>query len=245
MAKELPYFKFYVNDWINGDITLETYELQGLFINVCGYYWSKDCELSLNNLLKKFREVKADIQILIDCGVIKIDNGIVRISFLNEQLQSKEVQIITNRRNGSLGGRPRKEETKEKPNGLNFDNRNESESITETKANDNPNITNIKESKEDNTNSILLSAKADQTKNFLDRKEKFKQSIAVHVELYGKETCNEFFKYWTEPNKSKTKMAFEIQKTWDVSRRLERWARNDFNSKSKQIPKGYSPQITN
>jgi len=243
MAKELPYFKFYVNDWINGDITLETFELQGLFINICGYYWSKDCELTLSNLSKKFRENKDQINQLVECGVIKVDDGKIRISFLNEQLQSKEVQIITNRRNGALGGRPRKEETEEKPNGLIFANRNETESITQMKANDNPNITNIEKSKVNNTNSILLSAKADLTKSFLDRREKFKESISPFVNKYGKETCNEFFKYWTEPNKSKTKMAFEIQKTWDVARRLERWARNDFN-KDKTV-KGYSPQITN
>lgn len=147
MAKELPYFKFYIGDWNNGDITLETYEIQGLFVNICAYYWSKDCDLSMVNLHKKFRNDKAGITQLIESDIIKVDQENVSISFLNEQFESKEVQKITNRINGLKGGRPKKEETEEKPNGLIFANRNESESITETKANDNPNITNIKESK--------------------------------------------------------------------------------------------------
>jgi len=37
----------------------------------------------------------------------------------------------------------------------------------------------------------------------------------------------EFYDYWTEPNASKTKMRFEQEKTWDLSRRLSRWANNN------------------
>ena len=46
---------------------------------------------------------------------------------------------------------------------------------------------------------------------------------------YNKELRTAFFDYWTEPNKSKTKMRFELEKTWDTSRRLARWANNSFN----------------
>ena len=34
-----------------------------------------------------------------------------------------------------------------------------------------------------------------------------------------------FFDYWSEPNKAKTKMRYEMQKTWDVSGRLRTWER--------------------
>ena len=46
---------------------------------------------------------------------------------------------------------------------------------------------------------------------------------------YPKELRKAFFEYWTEPNKSKTKMRFELEKTWDTGRRLARWANNSFN----------------
>lgn len=42
---------------------------------------------------------------------------------------------------------------------------------------------------------------------------------------------NEFFDYWTEPNKSGSKMRFELEKTWDTARRLGTWDRNNFGNK--------------
>ena len=55
MARELPYFKFFVSEWNDGDITLESLECQGLFINICSYYWSNECDLTIEKLLKKFK----------------------------------------------------------------------------------------------------------------------------------------------------------------------------------------------
>ena len=55
MAKDLPYFKFFCSEWNDGDITLEDYEIQGLFINICSYYWSSGCEVSLQKVKKRFR----------------------------------------------------------------------------------------------------------------------------------------------------------------------------------------------
>lgn len=43
---------------------------------------------------------------------------------------------------------------------------------------------------------------------------------------YPEEMRKEFIAYWTEPNKSRSKMRFEQEKTWDLSRRLSRWAAN-------------------
>ena len=37
----------------------------------------------------------------------------------------------------------------------------------------------------------------------------------------------QFAEYWTEPNRSNTRMRFELQRTWSTSLRLARWARND------------------
>jgi hypothetical protein len=35
-----------------------------------------------------------------------------------------------------------------------------------------------------------------------------------------------FADYWTEPNKSRTKLRFEMEKTWDMKRRFAKWMRN-------------------
>ena len=43
---------------------------------------------------------------------------------------------------------------------------------------------------------------------------------------YEESILNGFIDYWTEPNKSKSKMKFELEKTWETKRRLKTWAAN-------------------
>jgi len=52
----------------------------------------------------------------------------------------------------------------------------------------------------------------------------------VEAQNYPQSIKTEFFEYWTEPNKSGTKMRFELENTWHMGRRLARWANNGFNS---------------
>lgn len=63
------------------------------------------------------------------------------------------------------------------------------------------------------------------------RAESFYQQVhsPEYTSKYPPRLLADFYSYWSEPNKSKTKMRFELQKTWDLSRRLATWARNDFN----------------
>ena len=100
MAKDLPYFKFFCSEWSDGDITLEDLHVQGLFINVCAYYWSNECDLSVIKLKKKFRNAPDDaINILFSEGIIKDKDGSVFISFLDEQYNEREKQSLTNSNN--------------------------------------------------------------------------------------------------------------------------------------------------
>ena len=43
---------------------------------------------------------------------------------------------------------------------------------------------------------------------------------------YDKKIKDGFCDYWTEPNKSNTKMKFELNKTWATNLRLKNWAAN-------------------
>ena len=81
----------------------------------------------------------------------------------------------------------------------------------------------------------LNNTKQDKTKlkntklnNIKDRTAKFKKQVFEFANQYDEDLLNEFYSYWSEPNKSNTKMNFELNKTWDLSRRLKRWAGNDF-----------------
>lgn len=69
----------------------------------------------------------------------------------------------------------------------------------------------------------------------LKRKDSFYNSLIPFTERYGKEMIRAFFNYWTEQNKSGTKMKFELQKTWDLALRLGTWNnREPINGKSKK-----------
>ena len=73
--------------------------------------------------------------------------------------------------------------------------------------------------------------------NIEDRKLKFASTLQIFLPQYGREVLNEFYGYWTEPNKSNTKFRQELEKTWDLNRRLERWTKSDF-SKGQNLSKG-------
>ena len=68
--------------------------------------------------------------------------------------------------------------------------------------------------------------------DFEKRKKSFMNDCAIFVEKYGKEMVRAFFNYWTEPNKSNSKMRFELEKTWDLEFRFLTWDKNEskFNS---------------
>lgn len=59
------------------------------------------------------------------------------------------------------------------------------------------------------------------------RERTFRESLAPFVSKYGEEMIRAFCDYWTERNKSGTKMRFEMEKTWDTARRLVRWDMNN------------------
>ena len=63
------------------------------------------------------------------------------------------------------------------------------------------------------------------------RAENFKNSLIPFKQKYSIDMLKNFFDYWTEPNPSKTKMRFELEKTWSIERRLTTWAnrQKDFN----------------
>ena len=61
----------------------------------------------------------------------------------------------------------------------------------------------------------------------LSRKESFYQLLVPFVRQYPKEMIRAFFDYWSELNKSGTKMRYELEKTWELPRRLAAWANRE------------------
>jgi hypothetical protein len=101
MAKNFPYFKFTATEWLTGDIVFESLELQGLFINVCAVYWQRDGKLSIEDLIKRYKN-ESLINQLIDKYVWS-DNGTILIKFLDEQLVEANHISKINSENGKKG----------------------------------------------------------------------------------------------------------------------------------------------
>ena len=60
-------------------------------------------------------------------------------------------------------------------------------------------------------------------------KERFIKDMEPYAEMYDRQMLNDFYRYWTELNPSKTKMRFEMQKTWETGKRLATWMRKSNN----------------
>ncbi len=101
MSKDLPYFKFFPNEWLTGDITLESMETQGVFVNVCAIYWSKECRVALAGLEQRYGVALAR---LLKSGIIKEKDGFAVINFLDEQWNELYNRHQINVENGRKGG---------------------------------------------------------------------------------------------------------------------------------------------
>lgn len=71
------------------------------------------------------------------------------------------------------------------------------------------------------------------------RRDDFKNELSAYLPTYGKDMLNEFYAYWIELNKSKTKMKFESEKTWELNLRLAKW-KNIGEQFSRKQQKNYS-----
>ena len=142
--------------------------------------------------------------------------------------------------NGKKGGRSKKapqEETKIEPK------QNQTETKQKPKRNQSktkaePNV-NVNDNVNDNLKEILSNEsikKKAASAATLKRKEDFYQSLVPYVDKYGKEMLRAFFDYWSEMNASQTKMRFEKQPTWELSKRLATWANNEKKYEKNQRP---------
>jgi hypothetical protein len=147
----------------------------------------------------------------------KTDSLIINLAFtpikqqLKRDLIKWEASADRSRINGAKGGRPPKQN---KPSGL---------------------INNPEEPKEPDTVNVTVNdtvtVKDKVTNNINIRETEFKNSLQPFLEEFGSDTLNNFYLYWTEKKPKGRKMLFEMQKTFDIRRRLDRWSNNNFNTK--------------
>ena len=87
--------------------------------------------------------------------------------------------------------------------------------------------------------SISKSKSKNKVNNIKERIVAFKNAIN-QIENIDKEDKDNFFMYWSELNKSGSKQRWELEKTWDLSRRIKRWANSNFNKKQSNFPDSFN-----
>ncbi len=102
-------------------------------------------------------------------------------------------------------------------------NLTQSNKIKENKIKENK----IKEIKDINKDCFVADKSAIKTKDLEYRKNEFKNNLEPFLEIYGKDLLNDFFRYWTEHNPDGKKMRFEMEKVFDISKRLKTWSNNE------------------
>ena len=215
MAKELPYFKFEPNQWENGNIQMLSREDKGLFMDLCSMYWSRLGDVPLKLAVQKLCAGNATaLNSLCDEKIIEVIEGNIFIKFLSEQLNEFEDTSKQNSKNAKEGWEKRRKIKEESErNATALIPQCESDAIREDNIKEN----NKKESKPSLETRSLT----------------FKSELIPFKQNYSIDMLKSFYDYWTEPNHSKTKMRYEMEKTFDVDRRLKTWSKRqkDFDVK--------------
>lgn len=64
---------------------------------------------------------------------------------------------------------------------------------------------------------------------FKSRRKEFSISLKAYHPQYTSEMINDFFRYWSEKTKTGFKMKWELQQTWELSKRLATWSKKEWN----------------
>jgi len=64
-------------------------------------------------------------------------------------------------------------------------------------------------------------------KNIIKREIKFKSEVFEFTDKYSDVMLDKFCNYWTEKNKSGRKMRYEMEKVFEISKRLATWSSKD------------------
>ena len=104
MSKELPFFKFNATEWITGNISYESFELQGTFISVCAEYWNRNNCLTIAEAKLRLRNSDL-VDKLIEKKYLKTKKEKLVITFLDnerEEISAKRLKLSESGRKGGL-----------------------------------------------------------------------------------------------------------------------------------------------
>lgn len=71
--------------------------------------------------------------------------------------------------------------------------------------------------------SVVIDTKELNKRKLEPRRQAFIEELRKYQGTYSNDMLNAFYAYWSEPNRSFTKMKWELQKTWSLKLRLSNW----------------------
>lgn len=200
-------YTFYPKDFISDpDVMMMTSSQRGIYRDLIDLAYMNDNKIKYNlvQLSKYCNATETEINEVLSIKGIK-DGDFWTIPSCNKRIAKAQ----TNRENGSKGGRPKK--PKQNPT-------------------NNPTKTQTKRQRErerEKERELTTEGEPSTFKNLNDRKIEFGTLVKDFVGTYSDDMCKRFFNYWTESNVNGKKMRFEMEKVFDLKRRLATWAKND------------------
>lgn len=185
-------------------------------------------EMVLKQLLRLPKRLEKCWYFIQDIGLLQVKVGDV----FNENLLKVDQKFLIN-----------KEKTRKRVEAWRAKQTENQEDINSVTCYSNDPVTPVTLVNKDKVNKSKVNKESVKEK-FNDRKQKFALSLEPYKEIYPREMLIAFVKYWTEPNKSQTKFRQELQKTWELSRRLDTWAsREKITTNGKSKSELYSESI--
>ena len=233
MAKD-PAFLFYSKDWIEGTAELSI-QAKGVYIDLLCYQHQKgDLPTDIEKIARLVRMSKEEVQPYWEEIKSKFEakgNRMVNRK-LNQVVNERFEKAKRNRIIGIYAALIKKENLSKsdykkvkndfKPDEfMQFDTERITERITEWFYKRLKSIEDVN-ANEDVNNIISI------------RFEKFKNECYLHESKYDQNLIDEFINYWSEKNKSKTKMRFELQPTFEISKRLSTWYNRKINNEKQR-----------
>lgn len=210
----MQYFSFHIGDYTTATVHLSPME-DLTYRRLIDFYYMKEAPIPLKTdwVARRLRVATEDVENILKEFFVKSEDG-WKNERCDEDIAKYHAMANRNRSNGSRGGRPKK--NPKKPTGLQVG--------TDSKPTGKPTINH-----EPLTINQDTPPKGDPSFKQMTG-DQFKQEVwKIGKDKHAVSMMQEFFEYWTEESASGT-MRFQLEKTWSTSRRLSRWAKNNFGN---------------
>ena len=108
----LPYFQFYVNDWLSGKLQFLPMECHGVFANLCAMIWKSENHLEndeeyISHMLRVDKQMfNKCLNLLKQKEIVYLDkDNLLRVEFLDEQWEAKTDISQKRSKAGRKGGK--------------------------------------------------------------------------------------------------------------------------------------------